>query len=101
MKVIEISPPLVQCKLDTSKALIILVVNSQSAELHDYMGEEKGRAIGMPLPQFTDEAHKRLLEDKDQIIVGAIGPAETFHEIIDKRREAFNNLAGFMRSLAH
>ncbi|KAJ5594620.1 uncharacterized protein N7459_000828 [Penicillium hispanicum] len=83
VKVIEVSPPPVQ------------------TELHDYMGEEKGRALGMPVDQFTNEAHKGLLEGKDQIVVGAVGNPEIFHEIVDKRRQAFTNLASFMRSLAH
>lgn len=52
----------------------------------------------MPVDQFTDEAHKGLLDGKDQIIIGAIGPADTFNEIVDKRREAFENLAKLMRS---
>ncbi|KAJ5378008.1 uncharacterized protein N7496_005417 [Penicillium cataractarum] len=78
VKVIEVSPPPVQ------------------TELHDYMGD-KGRDLGMPVDRFTDEAHSGLLEGKDQIIIGAVGPAETFNEIVDKRREAFDNLAKLMR----
>ena len=27
-----------------------------TAELHDYMGVEKGRQLGMPLAEFTDQA---------------------------------------------
>ncbi|KAJ5152741.1 uncharacterized protein N7482_009219 [Penicillium canariense] len=79
VKVIELSPPAVQ------------------TELHDYMGE-RGRALGMPLDQFIDQAHEGLLAGKDQIIIGAIGPAETFNEIVDKRRAAFDGLAKIMRS---
>jgi hypothetical protein len=59
---------------------------------------ESGRSFGMPVDQFADKAHKGLLEGKDQIVIGAIGPAETFNEIVDKRREAFENLAKLMRS---
>ncbi|KAJ5261283.1 hypothetical protein N7478_011878 [Penicillium angulare] len=81
-KVIEVSPPPVQ------------------TELHDYLGEEKGRAFGMPLDQFTDAAHKDLLAGQDQIIIGAIGPADIFKEIVDKRRQGFENLAAHMRSIA-
>lgn len=62
------------------------------------MGEEKGRALGMPLDAFTNEAHQGLLAGKDQIIVGSIGPADIFNEIIDKRRTAFDNLAKMFRS---
>ena len=59
---------------------------------------ERGRAFGMPVDQFTDEAYKGLCEGKDQIVIGAVGPADAFNEIIDKRREAFENLAKLMRS---
>jgi short-subunit dehydrogenase involved in D-alanine esterification of teichoic acids len=79
IKIIEISPPPVQ------------------TELHDYMGEN-GRSFGMPVDQFTDAAHRGLLEGKDQIVIGAVGPAETFNEIVDKRRDAFENFAKLMRS---
>ncbi|KAK5212449.1 hypothetical protein LTR41_001395 [Exophiala xenobiotica] len=79
VKVIELSPPPVQ------------------TELHDYMGEERGRALGMPIDKFTDAAFKGLTSGRDQTVIGAIGPEETFHEIIDKRRTAFENLAKMMR----
>ncbi|KAL5341122.1 hypothetical protein BJX70DRAFT_359642 [Aspergillus crustosus] len=78
-KVIEISPPPVQ------------------TELHDYMGEEAGRKLGMPLNEFIKQAFDGLIAGKDQIIIGSIGPAETFNEIVDKRRTAFTNLAKIMR----
>jgi hypothetical protein len=61
------------------------------------MGLESGRNLGMPLNAFTDEAYRGLVEGKDQIIVGSIGPAEAFHGIVDKRRQAFSNLASAMR----
>ncbi|KAL4787237.1 hypothetical protein BJX76DRAFT_354423 [Aspergillus varians] len=78
-KVIEISPPPVQ------------------TELHDYMGEEAGRSLGMPLDTFIQQAYQGLIEGKDQIVIGSIGPADTFNEIVDKRRTAFTNLAKIMR----
>jgi hypothetical protein len=59
---------------------------------------ENGRSFGMPVDQFTDAAHRGLLEGKDQIVIGAVGPAETFNEIVDKRRDAFENFAKLMRS---
>ena len=64
------------------------------------MGEEAGRALGMPVDQFTDEAFKGLESGSDQIVIGSIGPAETFNEIIDKRRAAFTSLANMMRAHA-
>ena len=68
------------------------------AELHDVeMGEEAGRRLGMPLNAFTEEAYKELAAGNDQIVIGSVGPAETFNEIIDKRRSAFNTLAKLMR----
>ncbi|KAK6376193.1 hypothetical protein LTS17_007444 [Exophiala oligosperma] len=79
VKVIELSPPPVQ------------------TELHDYMGEEKGRNMGMPVDKFTDAAYKGLASGEDQIIIGTVGPEETFHDIVDKRRAAFENLAKLIR----
>ncbi|MCJ1376754.1 hypothetical protein MMC20_007999 [Loxospora ochrophaea] len=79
VKILEVSPPAVQ------------------TELHDYMGEERGRALGMPLDKFCNEAYEGLAAGKDQVIVGSIGPPETFHEIVDQRRGAFGALAHMMR----
>lgn len=67
------------------------------AELHDFMGLEKGRGLGMPLDEFTEKAYHGLAEGKDQIVIGSIGPEDTFNEIINKRRIAFRNLARMMR----
>lgn len=80
VKVLEVSPPPVQ------------------TELHDYMGEERGRALGMPLDKFCDEAFKGLASGKDQVIIGSIGPPEKFMDIVDKRRSTFEFLAKMIRS---
>lgn len=61
------------------------------------MGEERGRQLGMPLNAFIDEAYKGLASGSDQVVVGSIGPADTFNDIIDKRRVAFENFAKMMR----
>ena len=61
------------------------------------MGGERGRALGMPIDQFTDAAYEGLAAGSDQIIIGSIGPADMFNEIIDRRRTAFENLAQMMR----
>lgn len=61
------------------------------------MGKEKGGQLGMPLDDFTDAAYKGLASGRDQIIVGSIGSPDTFHEIVDKRRAAFQSLALMMR----
>ncbi|EXJ85028.1 hypothetical protein A1O3_05703 [Capronia epimyces CBS 606.96] len=80
VKVIELSPPVVQ------------------TELHDYMGQEKGRQMGMPVGEFTDIAYQELVSGSDQIIIGTIaGPAEDFQDVVNKRRKAFETLAQFMR----
>ena len=62
------------------------------------MGEDKGRQIGMPLGAFTDETYKRIASGEDRIVVGSIGPADIFNEIVDKRRNAFDNLAKMLRA---
>lgn len=99
MDVIEISPPPVQSKFPVSetggrsKADASIV-----AELHDaQMGEEAGRKLGMPLDAFTEEVYKALVAGRDQIVIGSVGPAEAFNDIIDKRRNAFTALAKMMR----
>lgn len=61
------------------------------------MGEEAGRKLGMPLDVFTEQAYKGLVAGHDQIIIGSIGPTETFNDIVDKRRAAFESLAKMMR----
>ena len=60
------------------------------------MGED-GKQLGMPLGAFTDLAYKGLASGSDQVVIGTIGPADTFNEIIDKRRTAFENLAKMIR----
>jgi len=66
VKVIEIFPPAVQ------------------TELHDFeMGEEKGRALGMPLDAFVEEAFEGLCKegaDGEQIPVGDTHKRMGFYE---------------------
>ncbi|CAO1599144.1 hypothetical protein XANCAGTX0491_002886 [Xanthoria calcicola] len=80
VQVLEISPPPVQ------------------TELHDYMGQEKGRSLGMPLDQFCDQAYDGLAKGHDQVIIGSIGPQDNFLDIVVKRRGAFEVLAKMLRS---
>ena len=61
------------------------------------MSPEKGRQLGMPVRQYVDETCKGLASGSDQVIVGSVGPADTFNEIVDKRRRTFENLAKMMR----
>ena len=79
-KVFEVSPPPVR------------------TELHDYMGKEKGRALGIPLAEFCDKAYNGLASGKDQVIISSIGHRENFMDIVDKRRSTFEFLANIMRS---
>lgn len=51
----------------------------------------------MPVDQFTDAAYKGLASGADQVVIGSIGPEETFNEIINKRRTAFENLSKMLR----
>ena len=60
------------------------------------MGEQ-GRQLGMPVDAFIEEAYKGLASGSDQVVIGSIGPADTFNEIVDKRRIAFENLSKMMR----
>lgn len=64
------------------------------------MGEERGRALGMPLKDFTEVAFKELIKGDDLIVVGSIAtePRETYMELVDKRRNIFNKLSGAMLS---
>jgi short-subunit dehydrogenase len=97
VRVIEISPPPVQSTYGLTKPSGILHADSLLAELHDYMGVDIGRKLGMPLDTFTERAYQKLAEGKDQIVIGHIGPADTFNKIIEQRRAAFENLAKLMR----
>jgi len=81
-KIIEIWPPLVQ------------------TELHDYMGAEVGRNMGMPVQEFTDKTWEQLAAGSELIIVGAIPPAgNVVKELAEKRRNAFEAMSNIM--LAH
>ncbi|KAL7814469.1 hypothetical protein V8C26DRAFT_403902 [Trichoderma gracile] len=77
IKFIEILPPAVQ------------------TELHDYMGLERGRAIGMPLAEFTEKAYAGLVEGKEQIIIGHLAGSseEDTHAFLAKRAEMFDAIS--------
>jgi hypothetical protein len=57
----------------------------------DYMGESVGRSLGMPADEFAEKTFEALMSGSDQILIG-ITPSQTFHQIVDMRRAAFNNL---------
>ena len=69
------------------------------------MGEEKGRAMGMPVKQFTAEAYAELVSGNENVVIGALGPAhagtemgQKFLAVIEKRKEIFMWLANLMKS---
>jgi hypothetical protein len=53
----------------------------------------------MPLDVFTNEAYQGLVDGRDQIVIGTIGPVDTVREIADKRRVAVTEIAKMMRQL--
>ncbi|OHE97550.1 hypothetical protein CORC01_07165 [Colletotrichum orchidophilum] len=79
-KIIEIWPPLVQ------------------TELHDYMGEETGRSMGMPVDEFVDKTYQQLALGTEHILVGSIGPEEPFLELVKVRQQQSDVLSNFMLS---
>ncbi|KAK3299991.1 uncharacterized protein B0H64DRAFT_4568 [Chaetomium fimeti] len=74
-KIIEIWPPLVQ------------------SEIHDYMGPEKGRKMGMPTDEFTEQAWAQLAAGSEMVIVGSLGPPKEFHEMLRLRNGIFDTMA--------
>lgn len=99
VKVIELSPPIVQSAYSFPYHQIPPQTNAHStAELHDKtQGEKAGRAMGMPLDKFTDEAYQGLASGSDSVFVGAIGPVPAFYEAVEKRKEVFMWLTKMMR----
>lgn len=86
-------------------SLIELLPPVVQTELHDYMGEERGRAMGMPVDAFTEQAYNGLASGKDEVSVGGMGipgtPEATkvtalMEEVASKRQEAFTVLSEFM-----
>ncbi|KAL7949443.1 NAD(P)-binding protein [Trichoderma barbatum] len=77
VKFIEILPPAVQ------------------TELHDYMGVERGRALGMPVDEFTEKAYAELVAGKEEIVIGHLHgcTVEATQEFVGKRNELFNTLS--------
>ncbi|KAK1468389.1 hypothetical protein CMEL01_00156 [Colletotrichum melonis] len=79
-KIVEIWPPLVQ------------------TELHDYMGKEKGRSMGMPVDAFTNETYKQLVSGTEHILVGSVGLEEPFLQLVKARQKQSDDLSKFMLS---
>ncbi|KAF9882767.1 hypothetical protein FE257_005302 [Aspergillus nanangensis] len=81
INVIEVFPPAVQ------------------TELHDYMGAEKGRQMGMPLKEFTDKAWQGLLKGDDEVYIRCIPPEDRFFSIARQRRSACEEFAQLLRKM--
>lgn len=97
VKVIDLSPGAVQSTYCSPKYTSQDLLTHVLAELHDYMGVEKGRQVGMPLDKFTEEAYEGLVSGKDKVIVGSTPTVDNYLEIASKRRAGFESLAKFMR----
>ncbi|KAH7141044.1 hypothetical protein EDB81DRAFT_692650 [Dactylonectria macrodidyma] len=80
-KIIEVWPPVVQ------------------TELHDYMGQGRGRSFGMPVTEFVEKAWPQLAVGVEHVVIGAIGSEENFSGSIKTRKELFEMLSGTL--LAH
>ncbi|CEJ89613.1 hypothetical protein VHEMI05448 [[Torrubiella] hemipterigena] len=68
-------------------------------ELHDYMGEERGRAMGMPVNAFVDQVFEQLEQGKEEVVVGVIGLANSdeFKGLLERRHKLFMELTALMR----
>lgn len=62
---------------------------------------DRGRQIGMPLDEFSEQAYAELCTGKDQILIGTVGPpsggqGQTYLEVVEKRRSIFEWLSKIM-----
>lgn len=62
------------------------------------MGVERGRAVGMPLADFTEQAYAALASGKEEIIIGNLhaASAEDVQIFLEKRKLMFDNLSSAM-----
>ncbi|KAJ5603400.1 Glucose/ribitol dehydrogenase [Penicillium hordei] len=81
IKVIDLAPPLV------------------STELHDYMGIEKGRSMGIPVEGYAEHVYQVLENGSDEVIGGGVGPTEVFRDLNDKRRQVFDEVVPMLRDV--
>ena len=70
-----------------------------TAEIHDYMGVEKGRQLGMPLEEFTDQAWAGLINGDDEVFVWCIPPKERLFSIAHQRRAASEALGQQLKNM--
>lgn len=59
------------------------------------MGVERGRALGMPLAEFTEQAYAALASGKEEIIVGSLHGAspEDIQVFLEKRKLMFDTMS--------
>jgi hypothetical protein len=59
------------------------------------MGVERGRALGMPLAEFTEKAYAELAAGKEDIIIGNLHGAspEDTQDFVKKRQDLFNSIS--------
>lgn len=104
VKVIEVFPPAVQSRSILVSPIprgqrIIDVLIAWLAELHDYIGAERGRQMGIPLNEFTDQAWAGLSSGNDEVFVGFLPPKERFFSIAGQRRAACEGLSQRMKQM--
>jgi len=80
VKIIELSPPMVQ------------------TELHDHMGVEIGRNMGMPVAEFTSQAYAGLCSGEDTVFIGDLASGDSILNVANGRRNLFESLAKIIRS---
>lgn len=86
VKIIELFPPAVQ------------------TELHDFEFGDKGKNIGMPLKDFTDEAFEGLCksgDDNEQVPVQAVKDNMGFYEWEMQRQEKMHGMIAMMKKQQH
>ena len=65
----------------------------EPAELHDYMGEERGRALGKPLNEFIDTLWTRLNSGKNDTEISIDTVAAVKEEELESLRNTRHRLA--------
>lgn len=65
------------------------------------MGLERGRALGMPLEMFTEQAWAGLVDGKEHILVGMLpgGDWGVFNDVLNKKKQHFKGLDDFVRGI--
>jgi short-subunit dehydrogenase len=77
IKIIELWPPPVQ------------------TEIHDNVMPE-GAKFGMPVEDYVNETYLGIVEGKDFVQIGDLGPDKIFQDIIAKRIGLFDNLSSII-----